>query len=86
DLTEKKISETEFIFSARLEIDCLNEKYDLSLPASEDYETLGGLIIHVHESIPSRNEVIELNPFTFTIAEAIENRIDLVHLKISTGE
>lgn len=86
DLMEKRISDTEYLFSARLEIDYLNEKYSLDLPESEDYETLGGLIINIHESIPARNDIITVEPFIFTITEAIENRIELVNLKISKDE
>ena len=63
ELKEKRINENEFLFSARLEIDFLNEKYNLDLPESDEYETLGGLIINIHESIPERNEVIIDRPY-----------------------
>jgi putative hemolysin len=81
-LEEIQKSEKEFIFSGRLEIDYLNDKYNLGLPETDEYETLGGLIIHHHESIPSVNDVITLPPFTFTILSASETRIDQVQLKI----
>ena len=80
DLTEKQISDNEYIFSARLEIDYINENYQLSLPESEEYETLAGLIIHHHQSIPSLKETIVLKDLTFEILEASETRIEKVRL------
>ncbi|MCD4730044.1 MAG: hemolysin family protein [Bacteroidales bacterium] len=80
ELDEKQLNENEFLFSARLEIDFLNEKYNLDLPESDDYETLGGLIINIHESIPEINEVIIQDPFKFIITEATNVRIEQVHL------
>ena len=80
ELREKQLNENEFLFSARLEIDLLNEKYNLGLPESDDYETLGGLIINIHESIPEINEVIIQEPFKFIITEASDVRIEQVHL------
>lgn len=82
ELTEKKISNSEYLLSGRHEIDYLNETYLLNLPESEDYETLGGLIIQIHESIPERNEEIQLSPFKFIIDDASETRIELVRLYI----
>ena len=93
-LTEKQISEGEYLLSGRLEIDYLNEKYKLNLPESEEYETLSGLIIHYHESIPKLNEQIKIKTaphypaFTgmkehllFTITDVSETRIEQVNLK-----
>ncbi len=82
DFTERKISDHEYIFSARLEIDYLNENYLLNLPESDDYETLAGLIIHHHQSIPSLNDRIRINGFDFVILEATETRIEKVKLII----
>lgn len=83
DLIEKKISDKEYIFSARLEIDYLNEKYQLGLPEGEDYETVAGLIISHHQSIPALNDEIQFAPFNFIILEATETRIDKVKLILS---
>lgn len=80
DLIEKHISENEYIFSGRLEIDYLNEKYDLSIPSSEEYETLAGYIIHNYESIPIVNESILIDDFDFKILQAEKNRIELIQL------
>jgi CBS domain containing-hemolysin-like protein len=83
ELIERKISENEYVFSGRLEIDYLNERYNLDLPQSDDYETIAGFIISKHESIPALNEEIPIEKFLFTILQASENRIDQVRLKIS---
>ncbi len=82
NLVEKKLSQDEYLFSARTEIDYLNEKYDFHLPESDEYETLGGLIINQHESIPDKNEVITIRDFEFKISQVSEKRIELVILKI----
>ena len=82
DLIEKQISETEFMFSARLETDYINDKYNLELPILDNFETIGGLIMHYHESIPKVNEVIKVEQFVFTIVAATRTRIDQVNLKI----
>ena len=79
---ERQISDAEYIFSARLEIDYLNEKYNLHLPESDEYETLGGLIINYHESIPSKNQEIIVKNYSFKIIQVSEKRIEQVHLKI----
>ena len=83
EFIEKKVADNEYILSGRLEIDYLNEKYNLKLPQSDDYETLAGLIIHEHESIPNLKEEINIENFSFTILQASENRIEQVRLKIS---
>ena len=65
DLTELAIDENTYLFSARQEIDYLNEKYHLKIPESEDYETLAGFILYYHESIPKINSVIKIGNFQF---------------------
>jgi len=82
ELTEKVIRPGEFIFSARLEIDYLNDFYKLDLPRSEDYKTLAGFIIHDHESIPAEGETILISPFRFDILQAGDARIELVRLTV----
>ncbi len=85
ELTEKQISENEFIFSARHEIDYLNEKYKLDIPKTDDYETLAGFILTHYESIPKLNDHISIESFTFQILDASETRIEMVQL-IKPGE
>ncbi|MEO1253695.1 MAG: transporter associated domain-containing protein, partial [Bacteroidota bacterium] len=84
-LTEQQLDEHNFIFSARHEIDYLNEKYELDLPEGE-YDTLGGLIFAYHEDIPDVNEIIEIPPFVITIFTMEENRIDKVKLTLVKTE
>lgn len=84
-LTEQQLDEHNFIFSARHEIDYLNDKYELGLPEGE-YDTLGGLIFEYHEDIPDVNEVIEIPPFVITIFTMEENRIDKVKLTLINTE
>ena len=79
---ENQLSRTEFVLSTRLEVDYLNEKYNLNIEVSEEYETLAGFIIHHHESIPLINDKIEIHPFLFTILKSSGNRIEEVKLKI----
>jgi len=80
----KKVSETEYILAGRLEIDFLNKEYGLNLPESAEYETVAGLIISYHQSIPMVKEQIRINDFSFTILEASETRIEKVQLIFST--
>ena len=78
---EEKISETEFRFSARLEIDYLNEVYQLGLPVSEDYGTLGGMIINETESIPVSGSSIKFDNISCFIEKVRHNRIETVKIK-----
>jgi CBS domain containing-hemolysin-like protein len=82
DLTEEKISDTEFLFSARVEIDYLIEHYKLNITASEEYDTLGGLIIHELESIPTVGEELKYQNLSIEIVAVSERRIELVKLTI----
>jgi CBS domain containing-hemolysin-like protein len=81
ELLEKQLNEKEFLFSGRLELDYLNEKYDLNLP-DEDAETLSGLIITKHESIPKAKERIIIDQFEFDILSVTETLIGSVRMKI----
>lgn len=85
-LTEEKIGEHEYIFSGRYEIDYLNEKYHFGIPVSDDYETLAGLILFHHQSIPKINERIIVGPFTFRIMDVTETRIELIHLAVTENK
>lgn len=85
DLVEKQVSESEYIFSARLEIDYLNQRYELNLPESEEYETLGGLILNHLETIPEKGQELQIPGFHFRITQVGKKRIDLVQLKIQAS-
>ncbi|MFC0603002.1 hemolysin family protein [Winogradskyella pulchriflava] len=82
ELIEEQINQHTYRFSARLEVDYINETYKLNLPDSENYETLGGLILSEVEGIPEENEDIQIDNFKFTIEEVSSTKIDVVHLKI----
>ena len=84
DTVEKQLSENEFILSARLEIDYLNEKYNLNIPENEEYDTLAGFILFYHQSFPNVKEVITIENYSFTILKVSETRLDLVKLVINT--
>ncbi len=80
---EKIIGEKIYEFSARLEIDYLNQKYNLELPVDdEQYDTLGGLILFLRGDIPEENETINHEKFTFTSLKVSETRIDLVKVEV----
>lgn len=80
EMIEKKISDSEYIFSGRLEVDYLNNEYSLHIPYSQEYETLGGYIFHHHQSIPAIKEDIVIPPFRFTVLSLKGNRIDQVKM------
>jgi CBS domain containing-hemolysin-like protein len=82
ELTEKVIGSKEYIFSGRLEIDYLNEKYHLKLPEEDDYETLAGMILYFHGSIPGNNDVIRVKNIVFKILKVTATRLELVNMKI----
>jgi len=78
--TEKQINEKEFIFSARMEIDYLNEKYKFELPESEEFETLAGYIFFLFEQIPKINEIIETENYLFEVIEINGPKIEKVRM------
>jgi CBS domain containing-hemolysin-like protein len=85
DLTEKKISETEYIFSGRLEVDYINNEFNLDIPEGE-YETLSGYIVTKHEDIPEQGETIRIDHFEIKIVKASDKRIMLVQIKVLEKE
>ena len=86
EFLEEKINETTYNFSARLDVDYLNETYKLNLPENENYETLGGLIVNRTEEIPQQNETIKIENLLFTIIEVSNTKIDVVTLQILDEE
>ncbi len=79
----KQLSDHEFILSARLEISKINEQFDLCLPESDEYMTLGGLILHVYQSFPKLNEVVKFGDFEFKIVKNTATKIELVRLTVA---
>ena len=84
NLVEEKLSETHFRFSARVEIDYLNEHYQLNIPESEDYETLGGLILFELANIPEKNSKLKMDGFSFVVEEVTDRRIEIVSVYIKS--
>lgn len=78
----QKLNENEYILSGRLEIDTLNEKFDLGLPENDAYATVAGYILQHHRTFPQLHETIEIESFSFKILKISSTRIDLVKLKI----
>jgi len=78
----KQLSDNEYMLSARLEIEKVNELFDLGLPESDDYMTLGGLILHEYQSFPKLNEVVIIGRFEFKIIKNTMTKIELVRLKV----
>lgn len=83
---EVKISDSEYKFSTRLEVDYLNETYGLNLKEDNAYETLGGLIMHHTEDIPDQDEIIDIDDFQFRILKVSASKIEEVHLKLHHPE
>jgi len=86
ELIHEMIEEKKFIFSARLEIDFINEKYRIQLPVKEDYETLSGMIIYYAETIPESGSNVNIESFNFKIIEADDTKISKVQLSISKDD
>ncbi|MDO9137507.1 MAG: transporter associated domain-containing protein, partial [Lutibacter sp.] len=86
DLLENKITDNEYEFSARLDVDYLNETYDLNIEENEAYETLGGFIVYHNEDIPKENEIIEINNLYFKMLKVDSSKIMEVYLKVLDKE
>ena len=80
---EEQLSETEYLFSARLEVEYLNETYHLEIPESEEYETLGGFIVLHNEGIPTQGDLIQIPPFSFVIEACSQTKIEAVRLVVN---
>lgn len=85
-LIEEKIGDDHYQFSARLEVDYLNETYKLDIPEGENYETLGGFITNHTEEIPQPLEELKINNFHFKILDASNTKIELVELQIKAKD
>jgi len=86
DLKEEEIDERNFLFSARLEVDYINENYKLDLPVGDEFETLGGLLVHQKGEIPEKDSEIVIDHFRFTVLEVSNTKIDLVSLELLEEE
>jgi CBS domain containing-hemolysin-like protein len=86
ELTEKQINDREFIFSGRLEIDYINDKYRLNIKESDDYDTLAGYIFYHYENIPKMNEIFNIGNFRFKVLKVSNTRLEIVHMTIIDGD
>ncbi|MFT6126670.1 MAG: CBS domain containing-hemolysin-like protein [Flavobacteriaceae bacterium] len=86
DHTETIINKDHFIFSARLDVDYINETYKLNLPENENYETLGGMIVYYTEDIPDKDKTIDIEDYNFKILEVSTTKIELVEIKSSSKD
>ena len=82
NLVSKQVADHEYVLSARLEIEKVNGQYDLDLPESDEYMTLGGLILHEYQSFPKLNEQVRIGHFEFKILKNTATKIELVRLKV----
>ena len=82
NLVSKQVGDREYVLSARLEIEKVNEQYDLDLPESEEYMTVGGLILHEYQSFPKLNEQVRIGSYEFKILKNTATKIELVRLKV----
>ena len=79
----QQVGDSEYLLSARLEIEKVNELFGLDLPVSEDYLTIGGLILHEYQSFPKLNETVAIGKFRFKIVKRTVTKIELVRLKVA---
>ncbi|MGB3142890.1 MAG: hemolysin family protein [Maribacter sp.] len=82
DLREEQVDDLHFLFSARLEVDYINENYKLDLPVSDEYETLGGFLVNQLGEIPEKEVELVIESYKFTILEVSNTKIDLVAIEI----
>ena len=80
----KQLGDHEYILSARLEIDKVNDLFSLDIPESDEYMTVGGYILHEYQSFPKLNEVITIGHYEFRIIKSTMTKIELVKLKVNT--
>jgi CBS domain containing-hemolysin-like protein len=84
DMVEKRISEREYVFSCRLEVEYLNEKYMLNIPESDEYDTLAGYIISRYEELPTAGTVMEFDGLKIKILSTTRSRIELAKIELMT--
>lgn len=79
----KATGDNEYILSGRLDIEKVNELFSIELPESDEYQTVGGLILHQHQSFPKTHEIITIGRFQFKIIKVTATKIELVKLKVN---
>jgi CBS domain containing-hemolysin-like protein len=80
DWLEEKINDKEYVFSARVDISYINKTYELDIPESEEYDTLGGLIIQITESIPDEGTTVQIKNKSLRVEKVSDRKIELVRI------
>ena len=78
----QKVGENEYLFSGRLEIEKINEMYDLEIPESDEYQTIAGYILYHHKTIPQQGEIVEIGPYKFKMLKRNATKIEIVRMKM----
>jgi CBS domain containing-hemolysin-like protein len=81
--TARRMDNGEYLLSARLEVEKVNEQFHLNLPESDDYLTLGGLILFYYQDFPKEGQTVTIQQFNFTILKTTRSKIDLIKLKVN---
>jgi len=76
----EQLSENEYLLSGRMEVEQVNEKFDIGIPESDEYDTIAGFILHHHQHFPKANEIIQIEAFKFRCIKVANNRIELLRL------
>lgn len=86
ELIEELVADNQYRFSARIEVDYINESYKLDLPEDENYETLGGMIVNHTEEIPEQGDEVKIDKFKFKIIETSNTKIEIIELQVITED
>ena len=86
EYVSEQVGEHEYVFSGRLEVEDINEKYGLNIPESDEYETIAGFLLYKHQHFPKLNEVVRIGPFTLKCTKVTNNRIELIRLTVEDNE
>ncbi len=86
EYVSEQVGEHEYVFSGRLEVEDINEKYGLDIPESDEYETIAGFLLYKHQHFPKLNEVVRIGPFTLKCTKVTNNRIELIRLTVEDNE
>ena len=84
--TARQLDKNEYLLSARLEIERVNELFSLDLPVSDEYATIGGFILFHYENFPKENQIIDIGKFQFYIQKTSKTKIELVKLTVKSSE
>lgn len=82
DLIDERLDDETYVFSGRMEVDDINEKYGVHLPTSDDYDTLAGLILSETQSIPREGDVVEVDRFEFKVLQAGHTTVDKIQMRV----